>query len=78
MIKLGRTVRDTITGFEGVATGCAEYLWGCKKILIEGKVQADGKMPSQWVDEQRVEYSDSETETPESEAPGGPQLLPPR
>ncbi len=29
MIELGRTYKDRITGFKGVATGFVEYLTGC-------------------------------------------------
>lgn len=29
MVTLGARVKDNITGFEGIATGRAEYLYGC-------------------------------------------------
>lgn len=56
MTMLGKQVRDRITGFTGVATARSEYLNGCVRILVEAKEAADGKLPSDWFDEQRIEY----------------------
>lgn len=55
-IKLGTTVRDVITGFEGVVTGRAEYLTGCAQVQVVPRVlDKDGKRrDSEWFDEQRV------------------------
>lgn len=68
MIKMGDKVKDVISGFEGVATGRAEYLHGCVKILVEPEgLQESGKpIGAEWFDEQRLDAS-SETEA------GGPQ-----
>jgi len=57
MIKLGDKVKDRISGFEGIATGVAEYLNGCTRILIEPvKLDEDGKMlKSIWFDDVQVE-----------------------
>jgi hypothetical protein len=55
MIKLGSRVRDTLTGFEGIATGRTEYLYGCIRILIEPAELKDGKpVEALWFDDQRV------------------------
>ena len=54
-LTLGDTVRDRVTKIKGVMTGHAEYLNGCKRVLIEGKVRDDGKFASDWFDEDRVE-----------------------
>lgn len=37
-IELGKTVRDVVTGFNGVATGRAEYLNGEPQIQVEAPV----------------------------------------
>ena len=58
-IELGDTVRDRVTETKGVYTGYAEYLNGCKRVLIEGKVRDDGKFSSDWFDEDRVEFISS-------------------
>jgi hypothetical protein len=51
---LGREVRDTITGFQGVVTGYVKYLTGCNQCLVVGKAK-DGKPgETAWFDEQRM------------------------
>jgi hypothetical protein len=55
MIDLGRKYKDTITGFEGVATGLASYISGCSQVLLAPPVTPDGAMrDAQWFDEQRL------------------------
>ena len=55
MIHLGKSYRDKITGFEGVATGHAQYISGCNQALLAPKVDADGGLRnSQWFDVQRL------------------------
>lgn len=55
MIHLGSLVKDCYTGFEGVATGRTEWLYGCARIGIEPRQLHDGKpVETQWFDEQRV------------------------
>jgi hypothetical protein len=70
-VKLGEKVKDTLSGFEGTATGRAEYLYGCVRVQVEGvKPDSDGKPVEVWFDEQRL--------TEASEAPvGGPRGAPP-
>lgn len=47
MIVLGSTVRDKISGFEGVAVGRTTYLFGCVRVEVtpnkcdSGKVNTD-------------------------------------
>ncbi len=57
IVELGSRVRDRINGFEGVVTGRAEYLFGCRQVLVAPEVlPADGKHPeSTWLDEDRVQ-----------------------
>ncbi len=43
-IELGDTVRDLITGFEGIAISRIEYLNGCVQICVKPPVDKDGKM----------------------------------
>jgi len=52
-IKLGSKVKNIVNGFEGVATGRAEYLTGCNQYLVNpARLDKDGKlMDSQWFDE---------------------------
>lgn len=55
-IELGSTVRDKITGLEGVVMGRTEYLTGCAHVGIQRKLkESDSLIPDwQWVDERRV------------------------
>jgi len=54
MIKLGKKVKDVVTGLTGIATGKAEYLNGCVQIFIEPKLNKDGKANGHWIDEVQV------------------------
>ena len=54
-IKLGSKVRDTITGFSGVATARSGYLHGSPRVLVEGRVTAEGRLNSDWFEESRLE-----------------------
>ncbi len=85
MIKLGDKVKDTITGFEGVAVAECEYLYGCKQFQIEG-VDKDGAPKSWWFDFQRIEEIEMVKKEEHESIPllrmggnvGGPQDTPPR
>lgn len=51
---LGFTFRDSVTGFEGVATGHVEYITGCDQLLLVPSVDENGKLrDSNWFDTQR-------------------------
>lgn len=55
-IKLGDRVRDTYTGFEGIAIGRTEWLYGCTRITIESTTLKDGSpIKPESFDEQRIE-----------------------
>ena len=45
VVKLGDKVRDTISGFEGVAVARTEYLNGCARVGVQPPVDKDGKLP---------------------------------
>jgi hypothetical protein len=53
--KMGQTVKDAITGFEGVITGYTAYITGCTQILVQPRVKADGSpVDAKWIDEDRL------------------------
>jgi hypothetical protein len=59
MTKLGVTAKDLITGFEGVVLGRVVYITGCNQVLIQPKLDAEGKfVESRWIDEDRVSVTD--------------------
>jgi hypothetical protein len=77
-IKLGKKYRDTISGFEGVATGRFEYLHGCVRYQLEAGAKDDGGLQELIFDEQRLEAVDPpRTITPRATS-GGPRPKPRR
>lgn len=56
-IELGRTYKDKITGFSGVATGYVEYITGCNQALIAPRSDG-GKIESAWFDVQRLKLDE--------------------
>lgn len=42
-IELGDVVKDTITGFKGVAIGVTKWLHGCRRITVQPEAMKDGK-----------------------------------
>ncbi len=60
-IELGHTVRDRITGFEGVVTGLVAYISGCNQALVSPKVGNDGGLKdNHWFDLQRLDLQPAE------------------
>jgi hypothetical protein len=60
-INLGSKVRDTHTGFIGMATQRTETLHGCPRVCIEGYLDKDGRIPKpEWFDEPRLEIVNDE------------------
>lgn len=56
MIQLGDEVRDTITGYSGIAVSRTEYLTSAPKVCVQPKAM-DGVKPVEefWFDEARLE-----------------------
>ena len=54
-IKLGSTVKDRITGLQGVVMARTEYLTGCAHVaILATKLSKEGKIPEwEWIDEVR-------------------------
>lgn len=73
---VGKEVRDKITGFQGICTGHAKYLYGCDQYNIVPKSKAeDGKLgDSYWFDEGRLEVVGPgvSAEEVKGQKPGGP------
>ena len=55
-IHLGDEVRDIVTGFEGMATGRAEYLFSAAEIQVQPRQLDDRGLPIDpvWVRESRL------------------------
>ena len=71
MVTLGKTYKDNITGFEGVAISRTTYLNGCVHVALQAPKCEEGKpVEPQWFDEQRVDPNSDVTT-------GGPGIHPP-
>ena len=56
MFKLGWTLKDKITGFQGVVTGRCEYISGCHQVLLVPPTDDKGSyVESHWFDESRCD-----------------------
>ena len=73
MISLGDKVRDTVSGWEGIATGKYEFMNGCVRWEISG-VDKDGKPEGFVFDEQQVELlEENPLQVPQPQPTGGPR-----
>jgi hypothetical protein len=75
MIELGKKGKDKITGFEGIITGRAQYLYGCDQYGITPAVDKEGKTKdTQWFDEGRIEIIGMgiTAQAVKADKPGGP------
>jgi hypothetical protein len=54
-VELGQEVKDSITGFFGLATGRVEYITGCNQVLVQPQCKPDGEyIENRWFDEDRL------------------------
>jgi hypothetical protein len=42
IVELGQTVKDAITGYEGVVTSITEYLHACRRLRVQSRELKDG------------------------------------
>lgn len=76
-VKLGDKYRDTISGFEGVATARYEFVNGCVRYELERRMRPDEKEPVVSVfDEQRLQAIDEKPIARTARA-GGPRSAKP-
>lgn len=78
-IVLGDRVRDSITGFEGVAVARTDWLHGCVRYGVQSAELKDGKpIEPQWFDEPQLVKVDQVAVARASQASGGPRDDPQR
>ena len=72
-LKLGDEVRDTVTGFRGIAIAKTEYLHGCARIAVQPRVDKDGKVPDSCTfDEPQLELIEKQRVDDGEKQTGGP------
>jgi hypothetical protein len=60
-VQLGATYSDIISGFTGVAIGHVDYITGCNQTLLQPRSdESRVKLESQWFDDQRLRYDETE------------------
>lgn len=57
-VKLGNTVRDIVSGFQGIATSKVEYLNGCIQFGIMAKAKDNKKPDAVYIDEGQLVFVD--------------------
>ncbi len=54
-LRLGQKVRDSITGYTGIAIGRTEWLYGCVRFTVQADALHDGKpIDSMCFDEEQL------------------------
>jgi len=82
-LELGDKARDTLSGFEGIVTGIADYLTGCRQASIQAPLKSDGTLGDHhWFDVTRLLATGGgytlPGDPPETlRVAGGPQFTPP-
>lgn len=72
MIKLGRKVRDKITGMEGIAISRIEYLNGCVQYAVQPLYKKGStEMPAWNIDQEQLEVVGKKVKI-ENRPTGGP------
>lgn len=85
-IELGMRVRDTISGFTGIATCVSKFLNGCVRVTVSPeKIDKGVPVADGYFDEQQLEVVAVKTEarklvqaTERAALPGGPRKSTPR
>ena len=55
MVNLGDEVKDTVSGFKGIAVAYHTYLQGCDRISVQPSIDNESKLPeSQAFDEPQL------------------------
>ena len=88
-LKVGDSVTDPLSKFEGVVTSRTEYLFGCVRVCVEARETKDGKPVEAYFDEQRLDLQKDSKVAAQRRArwdanrdagfanPGGPGDVPP-
>ena len=55
MIKLEQKVKDSVSGFEGIATAISTFLYGCSHICVTSIKLKEGTIHDEWIEESRLD-----------------------
>ena len=77
--NLGDEVKDKVTGYKGIVTCRAEWLYGCRRYTVQSKQMKDGKaIDSMHLDEMAIKLIKPAPRGAKIQQTGGPQDEPPR
>lgn len=65
-VKIGAKYRDRVSGFEGICVGRVDFLGGCTRLSLRGRVDKDNKLPEPML--LAVERAELVDDTPVKEA----------
>ena len=73
MVDLGDFVKDTVSGFKGVAISKHIYLQGCNRITVQPPIKKNGELPKvESFDEPQLVVLKPKREIKRGRRPGGP------
>jgi hypothetical protein len=76
-VNLGDLARDTVTGFQGIATVRSDYISGCSRVGLQPLCGEDGKIPdAQHFDEPMLEVIEAQAVKRLPSDHGGPRPTP--
>lgn len=74
MINLGDKVKDTVSGFEGIAVCRHSYLNGCDRITVQPPTNKDGTLPAELsFDEPQLKVTKKKVVAEGNKETGGPE-----
>ena len=79
MIRLGDEVKDTVSGFQGIAVARYEFMHGCTRISVQPPVSKEKKLPdTATFDEPQLEVVKAGKVKTGSKDTGGPMPYTPK
>ena len=72
MIKLGSKVMDKVTGFQGIAVGRSDWLWGCVTYGLASTDKEGMPRELEWFDSDRLAVVEEKTVILKAKETGGP------
>lgn len=76
-IKLGSKVKDTVTGFKGIAVSKVEYINGCVQYGVVPKTKDNSQPQVEYIDYQQLAVLSKPKKIKSSDT-GGPQSYKPK
>lgn len=76
-VVLGERYRDTVSGYEGIATATCFFLHGCERVTLEQWIERSGELRELTFDAPRLLHVDTRKQV-ETRRTGGVRPMPTR